>query len=566
MSESCIFCTNKRGGYFFGSSIDFSAYQGWTIFLEEPWELFKIVDSVSGAFDVNISDKSLFFSNESEQEVVIDLDFRFIHDFDDKGRIYDVYSKDDFLIVKFTKFSDDSLKDKVFTKFLAIKGLANYNLIFEWVKKYYVYDAERKSRHDFYVFRLLKGVAKKIVFGVGLTEEDAVVSARVELPSAGESNFSFIESSQTKLFDEVKEAILKVDNAFSSCVKINKNKEFMIFAGYPWFYQVWARDECISLIGLFLQKKYDVARQILLRNLSSMSDEGILPNRFPSSVLGSADSTGWLFQRIRIFLEFDKSFFSPKDLLLVEQKLDLFLDFCKKNSYKGLVYNGPKETWMDTTGFNDADTREGARVEIQALHLSALHLKHRLRKLSGDSSEASKFKHKLNKKKSLVRKWLIKNNVLHDGFVNNVLDKTARPNVFLAYYAYPGLAMKNQWESTFDFVLGDCWLDWGGLSSIGKSTSLFRDTYSGMDNESYHRGDSWFFVNNISAIVLRKFNSKKYKSYISKIKQASIHELLYSGFIGFCAEVSSAKNIESKGCLSQAWSAATLLELLVEKD
>jgi glycogen debranching enzyme len=170
----------------------------------------------------------------------------------------------------------------------------------------------------------------------------------------------------------------------------------------------------------------------------------------------------------------------------------------------------------------------------------------------------------LRKKKTLIRQQLVKDKIVYDGFSNGVLDINIRPNVFLAYYAYPGLAMKHQWESTFNHVLKDCWLEWGGLSSIGKSSSLFRDTYSGMTNESYHHGDSWFFVNNIAALALHDFDSKKFKKEIKKIKNASIQELLYGGFIGYCAEVSSAKQLESKGCLSQAWSSATLLELLLK--
>jgi glycogen debranching enzyme len=217
---------------------------------------------------------------------------------------------------------------------------------------------------------------------------------------------------------------------------------------------------------------------------------------------------------------------------------------------------------MDTSV--NGSNREGARVEIQALYLCALELKIFLRKLSNDKVEVSRFRHKLRKKKTLIRAQLVKNKIIHDGFNNGVLDATIRPNVFLAYYAYSGLAMKHQWEATFNHVLKDCFLEWGGVSSIGKSNSLFRDTYSGMTNESYHHGDSWFFVNNIAANVLYDFGSKHYKKEIKKIKEASIQELLYKGFIGYCAEVSSAKMLESRGCLSQAWSNATLLELLIK--
>ena len=561
MSE-CFFGTNKRGGYFFGSVSDFSAYQGWTIFFEDPWELFKVVDRVQGDFDFVVGEKTLLLESSSCQDVVIDLDFRWIHDFSDEGRIYEVYEKEDFLVVKYSKFRDNSLKEKLFSKFLVIRGLVSFDLLKSWVHKDYSFDAERGALSSLYVFRLLSGKASRLSFGFGSTEEDAVVSSLVKPVREVEENFSFPRAGQSKLFDEEKLAISKVDNAFSSCVKLNKNREPMIFAGFPWFYQVWARDECISLVGLFVQKKFEVAKKIIIRNLSRISDEGFLPNRFPESILGSADATGWLFQRIRLLLDLDKDFFSSNELSLVEKKLDLFLDFCKKNSFKGMVYNGPKETWMDTVDASGVDTRGGARVEIQALYLSALDLKLSLVKRRGENT--SSHRHKLKKKKSLVRAQLIKNKILHDGLVDGVLDETIRPNVFLAFYAYPALAMKHQWLNTFEHVLSGCWLEWGGLSSISKDNHLFRPFHSGMSNESYHRGDSWFFVNNIAASVLYRFDKKQFKDYVHKIKSASVYELLNSGFINYCAEVSSANKLESKGCLSQAWSCATLLELLVE--
>ena len=562
MIEPCFFLSNERGSYFCSSKNDFSSYQGWFLFFEDNWDLFKVIDKVHGDFNFSLGDNSLFLWSDFEQDVIIDLDFRFVHDFDDTGRIYDVYEKDGFVIVKYTKFSDSSLSDASFSKFLAIKGLGSVSFLKSWIHKFYSYDSSRGALSDLYVFRLLRCRAQNISFGFGSSEEDAIVSACVVPSSKKVFNVSFDEGVQKKLVNEYKDALFSADLAFSSCVKFNNLNEPLIFAGYPWFFQVWARDECISLVGLLNQGKFDLAKKIILRNLKSVRD-GVLPNRFPESVLGSADSTGWLFQRIFLFLKMSKDVvFSSSDLSFVEEKLDSFLMYCKSHSHKGLVFNGPKETWMDTVDSNSVDTRSGARVEIQALYLSALSLKIHLRNLAGDSSSVSKFRHILAKKKTLIKKQLMKQSILHDGLCDGVLDTARRPNVFLAYYAYPSFLTKSEWTQTFDYVLGDCWLDWGGLSSIGKSHYLFRDSYSGMSNESYHRGDSWFFVNNIAGIVLFDLDSKKYLAKIKKIRSASIHDILYSGFIGYSSEISSARVLESCGCLNQAWSSATLLEFL----
>ena len=560
MNELCLFKSSKHGSYFLSSNFDFSAYQGFFVFHENNWDLFKVIDRVSGNFNVSISDKTLFLESDESQDVVIDLDFRPIHDFDDKGRIYTVYEKDDFLIIKYEKFFDDSLNSKKFTKFLAIKGLNSFDLLKEWIKKNYSYDAERKTVSELYVFRLLKANVKKIVFGFGANEEEAIFSSLVNPISSDETFFENVN--QLKLVDETKQ-LNQVGNAFNSCVKFNKKKEPMIFAGYPWFYQVWSRDECISLIGLFYLRKFDVAKNIILRCLKNISENGILPNRFPESKLGSADATGWLFQRISLFFDSGDLNFSSKELLLIEEKLDCFLSACKKKSFKGLVYSGPKETWMDTEGPDGIDVRSGARVEIQALYLAALELKIKLRKFFEDDDSVSKWTHNLNKKKYLVRKQLVEDDVLCDGF-DNGLDFTLRPNVFLACYAFPGLVSRSQWVKTFDRVLDACWLDWGGLSSIDKRHELFCAVHTGIDNRSYHRGDSWFFVNNIAALAMIFVDKKRFSSKINMLKNASLTELFESGAEGFCAEISSANSLTSKGCLSQAWSSATLLELLLK--
>jgi glycogen debranching enzyme len=85
-----------------------------------------------------------------------------------------------------------------------------------------------------------------------------------------------------------------------------------------------------------------------------------------------------------------------------------------------------------------------------------------------------------------------------------------------------------------------------------------------MDDASYHNGDSWYYINNYAALAMHRLDKEHYAKHISRIAHASKEEMLFSGFIGCCAEVSSAKQMKSEGCLSQAWSAASLIELLHE--
>ena len=108
------------------------------------------------------------------------------------------------------------------------------------------------------------------------------------------------------------------------------------------------------------------------------------------------------------------------------------------------------------------------------------------------------------------------------------------------------------------------WLEWGGLSTIDKKNNLFFDCHTGEDSRSYHRGDSWFWLNNLAAIQLKKINNKKFNRQIQKIISASTEDILWKGCIGCASELSSAKELSSQGCFSQAWSNAMYMELIDE--
>jgi len=63
---------------------------------------------------------------------------------------------------------------------------------------------------------------------------------------------------------------------------------------------------------------------------------------------------------------------------------------------------------------------------------------------------------------------------------------------------------------------------------------------------------------------LHRINREKYRDKIEAIIRASTDEILWSGAIGHHAELSSAEAMRSEGCLAQAWSAASYIELMHE--
>jgi glycogen debranching enzyme len=108
------------------------------------------------------------------------------------------------------------------------------------------------------------------------------------------------------------------------------------------------------------------------------------------------------------------------------------------------------------------------------------------------------------------------------------------------------------------------WLEWGGLATIDTQHQRFVSEHTGENPQSYHSGDSWFWINNLASLVLARLDKQRYRAYINHILKASTQEILYSGATGHHAELSSAKELRSQGCLSQAWSNAMYVELVAE--
>ena len=105
---------------------------------------------------------------------------------------------------------------------------------------------------------------------------------------------------------------------------------------------------------------------------------------------------------------------------------------------------------------------------------------------------------------------------------------------FLAYYFYPDLFLKSDWEIIFDNALMHLRTSWGGISSLSYKDVEFKENYTGENNLSYHRGDSWYWINNIAAIALQDLNNKKYRRDISKLMMTSTYDILKNGMFRIC--------------------------------
>ena len=499
-------------------------------------------------------------SRTGEMEFFLDVKESF--DSREWGRHYAITEEKGCVVVRFTKRTDGredgSHGQEEYSLYLAIAGHDSFSRREEWTRREYAADRERNSPPSSrYVLGAGSLKGRAFVFSVSRDKENAMKEAKSLLglyprmmkeeeqslrALARQKNVALVLSS-SEVSEEAKMAFL---SAFFSLDRLAVHHQASrgIFAGLPWFFQFWSRDSLVAAKALGIIHPR-LEREIIVQYLHAVGDDGRLPNClpvYPGSPNGSADSIGWLFLRAeegagRALLK--SAVTKAAEGLLSHHTQDM------------LDINGPKETWMDTQHGDDG--RQGKRIEIQALRLALYRTAHQM---TGNG----RYLVREQEMREQVRKAFWDGKKLADG--EN--DVTIRPNVFIAAYAYPDLLSPKEWETCFDSMLPKLWLPWGGLSTIDVSHSLFRKEHTGQDVASYHRGDSWFWVNNLAALVLSRANKVRFKRYIEKITGASIKEILWQGAIGHHAELSSASSLRSQGCLAQAWSDAMFVELVIE--
>ncbi|MCK5085755.1 hypothetical protein KAK05_03525, partial [Candidatus Parcubacteria bacterium] len=219
----------------------------------------------------------------------------------------------------------------------------------------------------------------------------------------------------------------------------------------------------------------------------------------------------------------------------------------QKRTRDELAVSYKNETWMDSL------EREPHCIEVQAGRYNIYNLLH---KFTG------------NDQYKIIKEDL-KNTIIEKFYQNDMLkdcvnDDMIRPNIFITAYLMPELLDMRSWEKCFDKILPKLYLDWGGLSSVDITSDRFISEDTGENSASYHNGNSWYWINNLTALVLYKNNAHKYSTYINSIMEASTKEILYKGISGHHSEISSANKQTSAGCEAQLWSSALYLEIFDE--
>ncbi|MGM5481315.1 MAG: amylo-alpha-1,6-glucosidase [Nanobdellota archaeon] len=603
------------------------SYKGWYQFSKEQWRMQKILESLepldegectsfynqfyslkrifsSGAQDsFHLYGRSIIYETfNMNGRVKLTLDHREAYENSRLGRIYDLAVEGNTVTIVFKQYTDDGSQE--YDHHMVIRGVRDVEILGSWREVKYDVDESRKAKSTYWVYDAITFLpSRHVILSASETDYEARTVADVAYHHSDEiistvhmrvlehlPEFQSLQDSNTRIAAlSSAHSLLSLDQHI---LKGDDGVQRAILAGLPWFFQVWSRDELISLGGLISLAAYTdedrLWRQctaIIDRHMNSILESGMLSNRHPESKLPSIDSLGWLAKRVSTlitFLHHKKRLF---DICSIDQLLHWYMTLSsalsrakssqgaleeKFTARKGdfqvtLFHNEHCETWMDTSTYDDG--REGYRVEIQSLFLSIYDV---LLLLSDVLSfdDAKQIRRERKQFIKLVRKHFVDyqfQGIIRDGIdLHGTPDDTLRPNIFLAYYLAPDLFSSTAWKKAFSAHSDKLYLNWGGLTTLSPDDYLFQPFYTGEDNKSYHRGDSWFFVNNLAAIAMNRLAKRSFSYQVLRIMSASAKDILDDGFAGHASELSSARKQDANGCLAQAWSAATFLELVIE--
>lgn len=475
----------------------------------------------------------------------LSLDMREIYAQPDTERIYSAEHYGDGLLISYT---DPFLAER--TLYLHIRGLAweysnslveDLHAAATWQEAIYPRDAARNSYPDrCYTFVLPPTHAQTLSFGGAWTREEAAAAswAAWAQPNIEPSTSSHETSAVEVAKSAVQQSLwwLRTDAGY--------------YAGYPWFHQIWSRDELITALGLPPEEQIAMIRRYLTLPIL----HGELPT-FAGSGSTCADGVGWLALLIREhgLVNLEESDRESARKLFVEAVRQLRAE---RQSPSGLIHSGWNATWMDTIG------RTGYRIEIQAMYSLVLQL---LAELTNDSTESQRWHSEWQEAMHAIRHRYYSDGYLVDGFEENQeVDPRKRPNVFLAYLLQPDLLNQSEWESCMEVVAAACATTWGGLTSLERVDSAFQPVSTGQDNRSYHNGDSWFFVNNLAALAMWRCNQQKFSVQIEELITSSTSEVLWQNILGCAGEIASASDGTSWGCGVQGFSGGGYVAALAE--
>ncbi|RME54619.1 hypothetical protein D6777_03300 [Candidatus Woesearchaeota archaeon] len=529
---------NKNGGYLYlGTKVE-SRHQGF--FFNDKFLMYKSIEDlrIDGKIIKAVNkfssviferdNKAIeeytfpFFYNSFIYEIkkykgnlVVNLDCREFLDNDEWGRFYNIQIDKHQILITYEKQND-------YWVYVAITGKnLKTEKIKEWFTREYSLDKSNNDenlRKIYSALRLQIDNDTKLVFTSGLNKEMVLKESQYVFRNINKLKRKQQNAMIVKDVVKNKERNIAYNAALNSLNMLlsTVDNNLGILSGFPNRYYFKSRDELISVKALGKRKEVS---NIYERLLKQIKPDGYLHCQSPTQNT-CAECLELFYKR-----------FNKKTK--INEALDSLINF---RSHDGLATCNPHESWMDSL------KRSGALIELQALRLNFY-------RVAGKRELEQELKQK-------VRELFLFKNYLKD----SPQDETIRPNIFLAHYYYPDLV--DDWLPCIKKVLPKLWCKWGGVSTLDKNNPSFHKEHTGIDSKSYHSGDSWYYLNNIAAMVMLNVSKKEFKDKINAIIDSSCHDILWSGILGHHSSQSSAGKQSSSGTLCSSASASTFIELI----
>ena len=458
-------------------------------------------------------------------------------------------------------------------------------------------------------------------------EENLVVPGRYEvvIPEGTEKELEFVCSLEENIEEinikkVINKEIMRIDELINNSELLQENqteqertllRDFIIaedtfvvyrpafalhtiLAGYPWFLD-WGRDSLISFEGLLLKtKRFNIAKEVLLTTVRDIKF-GLVPNGYSGydnrPLYNSVDSSLLLVEQIHKYLKYTGDYKFVQDeiydkLVIVIQNYIKGIDFDNNNIFldtDSLISSGTENTqntWMDAKyGDHSFTPRNGKTVEVNAMWYNALKIMQELSNKFGKRKQAKKYEElAITCQKSFEQKFYNKKkkclyDVIGDGKI--------RPNqLFATSLTYPIIEPNGSIaEEMFETVTKKL-LNKYGLKTLAKGEKGYIDIYEGDSfkrDSSYHQGITWPWLLGLyydtinNKIKFEKDRSKKKElqkqkeEFIASVRKTFEKEIYDRGTIGTIAEIYDSKApYLPKGTMSQAWSVAEVLRIIIE--
>jgi glycogen debranching enzyme len=308
-----------------------------------------------------------------------------------------------------------------------------------------------------------------------------------------------------------------------------------IVAGYPWFCESWGRDSAISVTGLLTGRgRRDEARAVL-RCLSALMKDGVVPNRIPDNYHTSDASLWFIDALIRYQRSFGDDPFMEEMKPVIETILKEYPSSAVARLDHDLIAVVPGSTWMDTV----FTPRAGKPVEINALWVQALAEAEALGIPVPVSSESAH--------RAFRQFWNEEKKCLYD--VIDPIDPSVRPNQVIAI-AF-GLVSPEQAPAALDTVSRELLTPYG-LRTLSPLDSGYTGRYTG--DRSYHNGCVWPWLTGYycEALLRSGVSHERAAQFLIPI----LAHAREAG-IGYISEIFDGDPpFSPNGCIAQAWSVA----------